>query len=80
MVREIDGEILLLDTGQDQVHQLNASASLIWRLHHQGASADEIAAGLAEAFDVDPATARADALQTLARLGGLGLLRPPAGH
>lgn len=76
MVREVDGEILVLDTVQDLVHQLNASASLIWRMHHQGADPEQIAASLSETFEVDPATARADALQTLARLGGLGLLRP----
>lgn len=77
MVREVDGEILLLDTATDQVHQLNATASLIWRMHQEGASPVETAESLSQAFEVEPAVALADVLQTLARLGGLGLLAAP---
>lgn len=77
MVREIEGEMLLLDTASDRVHQLNATASLIWRLHHEGAAPPQIAEALSQDFEVDAGQALADVLETLARLGGLGLLGAP---
>jgi Coenzyme PQQ synthesis protein D (PqqD) len=77
MVRDVDGEILLLDTATDQVHQLNATASLIWRMHHEGAGPAHIAEALTHAFEVDLASAQADVSETLRNLGGLGLLSEP---
>jgi hypothetical protein len=38
MEREVDGEIILLDTESNLVHQLNKTASLIWRKCQEGAS------------------------------------------
>ena len=53
MEREVDGEVLLLDTESNQIHQLNRTASLIWRKCLEGASAAEIARLVAENFDVE---------------------------
>jgi hypothetical protein len=74
MVREVDGEVLLLDTESDQIHQLNRTASLIWRKCAEAASADEIATLLAREFDVEGDIALRDVTETLSRLRALNVL------
>jgi hypothetical protein len=74
LVREVDGEILLLDTESDQIHQLNSMASLIWRNLKEGASASEIARRLAEQFDVDENIAFADVEDILGKLRALKVI------
>ena len=53
MEREVDGEVLLLDTESNLIHQLNRTASFIWRKCQEGVSAGEIARLVAENFDVE---------------------------
>lgn len=73
-VREVDGELLVLDRASDQVHQLNRTASMIWRMAHEGAAPQATAAALAAEFDIDEASALADVERTLASLQDLSLL------
>lgn len=74
MVREVDGEVLLLDTESDQIHQLNRTASFIWRSLDDAGSVEEIASGLAKEFDVEEDTALKDVAKTLDRLRALRLV------
>ena len=74
MVREIDGEVLILDGRSDRIHKLNPTASFIWRRCEQGATAEGIASALAGEFAVDPETALADVVRTLDELRSLDLL------
>jgi len=74
LIQEVDGEVLALHTIADEIHQLNASASLIWRLYEDGASVEKISKSLAEQFDVDESAARADAESTIALLRTLKLV------
>ncbi len=53
MEREVDGEIFLLDTESNLIHQLNRTASFIWRKCQERASVGEIAEVLAKEFDVE---------------------------
>ncbi len=76
MIREVGEEIVVLDVESNQVHQLNPTASFIWRQCGQGVGADDIAARLAEAFDIDVETARRDTQTLLSALAGFGLLEP----
>ena len=76
MVREIDGELVALDTQANLVHQLNATASLIWRLATRGCSAEAIAAAVVSEYAVDLDTASKDVVEMLARFEALGLLVP----
>lgn len=71
--REVDGEILLLDTESNLIHQLNKTASLIWRQYQEGASPGDIAEMLARDFEVEQHTARADVEQTVGRFAQLGM-------
>ena len=74
MVREVDGEILVLDTLSNQVHQLNRTASFIWRMGNEGTLPQTIASALAAEFTVDEATVFTDVVETLAKLRSLNLL------
>lgn len=75
MVREVNGEILVLDNRSSQIHQLNGTASFIWRSCRQGASVPDTAAAFAQAFGVDDDTARCDVAQTVEQLRVLNLLQ-----
>lgn len=74
MTREVDGEIVVLDVKSNRVHQLNATASFVWRQCVEGADPDEIAARLAEAFDVAIEVARRDTQTVLEALRQLRLI------
>ena len=72
--REIDDELLVLDTESDRIHQLNRTASIIWRLCDASTSTDTIVSTLTEAFDVPRETAERDVAQTLQQLQDLKLI------
>ena len=72
--REIDDELLVLDTESDRIHQLNRTASIIWRLCDASTSTDTIVSALTEAFDVPRATAERDVAATLQQLQDLQLI------
>ena len=74
LVREVDGEVLVLDAEADRIHQLNASASLIWRLHEGGVDAAEIASALAIEFDLDKHRADTDVKAALEQFRALKLI------
>ena len=75
LIREVDGEILILDPERDQVHQLNASASLIWRHYDNGTEIEEIAKTLVMEFDLDEDKAECDVRAALEDLRRLELIR-----
>ena len=68
MVREIEGEVLVLDTEADKIHQLNVTASYIWNMCDGATPANEIAAALAMEFDIGQDKAIKDVLDTVAAL------------
>ena len=72
--REVDGETLVLDSRAELIHQMNPTASFIWQQARSGNEAEEIAAALAEQYDVDPETALRDVGGTLAKLVELNLV------
>ena len=74
MVREVDPEVLLLDTEADQIHQLNQTASFIWRKCEEVGSAEELAALVAAEFDVGQDLILKDVVETLDKLRVLNLL------
>ena len=74
MIRDFVDDILLLDTVSGQIHQLNRTASLIWRECVEARSAEAIAELLEMEFEVGHDTALNDVLDTLKRLQALNLL------
>ena len=74
MVREVDGELLLLDTNSNRIHQLNRTASFIYQRCEHVDSADQLAAELALEFDVEEVQALNDVTKTLQALRSLELV------
>jgi hypothetical protein len=65
---------LILDTVSNRIHQLNHTASIVWRMRRDGAAPEDIATSLAEDFAVDKTQALADVQTTLQRLESMHLL------
>ena len=74
LVREIEGETVILDRQNDRIHTLNPTASFIWNALATHRSADAIVQSLTEAFDVDAQSAAKDVNDTLDSFGKLNLI------
>jgi hypothetical protein len=74
MVRDLDSDLVLLDTVANQIHQLNQTASFIWRNVDEAPSPERLAGLLAEAFDVDEQVAQHDVHAALERFSALNLV------
>lgn len=68
-VREVDGELMLLDERTWTYLHLNASGAVLWNAMAGGATEDQLVDALCDEFAVDREVARGDArdlLQSLA--------------
>jgi hypothetical protein len=74
MVREIEREMLLLDTESNLIHKLNQTASFIWRSLGEVRSSEELARRLANEYEVEEHLALRDVVETLRRLMQLNLV------
>lgn len=59
-VEYIDEDLVVLDKKLGQIHQLNSTASIVWKGIAAGESWRTIEASLTDRFDVSPDTARLD--------------------
>ena len=73
--REVDDELVVLNRGTKQVHQLNRTATYIWKELDKKKSVEEIAQSMARHFDVPPKRALLDVRRVVEELRSLGLLR-----
>jgi len=73
-VQSVDDETLVLDLKADQIHQLNPTASFIWKNCNGKRSAAELAAMFAEYFGVDIETATKDVETIINQFIELGLI------
>jgi Coenzyme PQQ synthesis protein D (PqqD) len=74
MVRTVGQELLLLDTENNQVHQLNETATFIWQRCDETPSAEDLAHLIAAEYSVDAQVAKEDAVEVLRKLQELKLL------
>ena len=72
--RVVDGETVLLDRAGGRVHQLNATASFVWSKLDGSTSCNDVAAAVAEAFEVEQETAARDVTALLDQFRKLNLL------
>jgi hypothetical protein len=73
-VREVDGELLILDTDTNKVHQLNETASFVWRNIENAGSAEALEGLLAERYAAQPDRLVEDVREIVRRLVVLGLV------
>lgn len=66
--REVDGEMVIISPEDSRVHELNETASLVWK-HAEGKTLDELAEKISAEYEVARETARADLEELLATLG-----------
>jgi Coenzyme PQQ synthesis protein D (PqqD) len=71
--REVDGEMVIISPEDSQVHELNETASLIWR-HAEGESLEEIAERISKEYEVGLEAARTDIDELVAALEHKGLV------
>lgn len=74
LAREVDREHLLLDTDNNHVHQLNETASFVWRQVEEVGAVEEISALLAETYSADPVVVADDVTKIISRFVELGLI------
>jgi hypothetical protein len=72
--REIDEETVIISPGESVMHELNDTGSFVWRNIDGRRNAEDLAALLAEQYDVTRETALADTLSLLEELSSRKLL------
>jgi len=71
--RTFEGETLILDRINGQIHHLNSTASYVWK-QCDGSSTSAIAEKLAQAFQIDRASAEKDVSVLLSEMTRMNLL------
>lgn len=74
LVREVDGETVILDRNAELIHTLNPTASFIWNALKNSASVQDIVQSLVATFDIDPVQATADVTAVLENFRELQLI------
>ena len=67
------GEVLIIDPVKRYTHRLTETAAFLWERCDGRLTARQLSQTLADAFDVAPAEAERDTLETLAKWEALGL-------
>jgi hypothetical protein len=77
VAKDLGSELMLYDPEEDAVHVLNAAASLVYKLLHDGRKPGEIEREMRQAFAVDPDEEVLDGIhQCIAELLEKGLASP----
>lgn len=66
--REVEGEVVIISPEDSVLHELNETASFIWKHSTGEQTAQEIALRLSEEYNVDGETALADACELMSHL------------
>ncbi len=72
--QQIDGELVILDKDNGQIHQLNSVASLIWQQIEAGLEPGAIVKKLTKLYDIDATLAKTDLDKVLSQFKDLKLL------
>jgi len=74
IAREVDGETILLNEKKEQIHQLNHTASFIWKSCNGKNTIDDIVKLLKEEFQTESGDIETDVNNTIASFKKLNLL------
>lgn len=75
LVREVEGETVILDRERDLIHTLNPTASLVWHALQRQSSLQVIIESMVETFDIDYATAATDVTRAVEHFRDLHLMQ-----
>jgi hypothetical protein len=75
VVREVEGETVILDRSAGHLHTLNATASFIWHLMDANKTAKDIAREISQAFDIETGVAERDVATVIENLKDLQLVQ-----
>lgn len=78
-VREIDGELVVLDPENERMHTLNPTAAFIFEAVDGQRTLEEIWKRVAAHFEIDAETAERDTREVLRQFSELGLVTGLAG-
>lgn len=74
LIEEVDGETVVLDVGEERIHQLNPTASFVLGLCDGERPVATILKALLEAFEVSEDVAARDLEAILVKMKALGIL------
>ena len=72
--QEIDGQAVVVVPSRREMHELDETATFLWRELERARSVAELVGALCEEFDVDPDRAEKDVRGFIARLEEKGLV------
>ncbi|MCP4912113.1 MAG: PqqD family protein [Oligoflexia bacterium] len=72
--QQMDGKVLILNTGENKAHELNEVASEVWLLITQDKTLEEINTEIQKAYDIDSDTAKEDVDELIKEFKELKLL------
>ena len=72
--RQIDDEVVILDSRQANYLAINGAGARLWPALVEGATLEQLARLLVEAYEIDPVSATADANRFVAALSEQGLM------
>lgn len=72
--QELEGKALVLQPEQSMAHELNETATVIWKRLESPGTIEQLAEAVCEEFDVTLSEAKADVVTCLLDLRGKGLL------
>ncbi len=75
--RHVDGEMLVLDTENNQIHQLNDTAGLIWRMISDNSTISQIVNEVHSKYEVSQEQAHEDVIKIIDMLKSQNLLQGP---
>lgn len=73
--REIDGQVVIISPQDSVVHELNETASFIWKQVGSARDAAEIATKIEAKYSISASEAQQDTAEFLASLAAKGLLQ-----
>lgn len=75
LVREVDGETVILDREAELIHTLNPTASFIWNALQHNCSVQDIVQSMVAVFEIDPEKAAEDVAKALGDFRERGLVQ-----
>ena len=74
IAQSVDGELLILNREQEQIHQLNPVASFIWNKLDGQITLEQLVMAIANKYDVKQEVAKHDLESLLSELSDLNLI------